>query len=414
MVLDMAQDRSAPELFELADEQSPRRPASPKVVLGWGLGVESTAILVRWLLEPSSRDFELDDLVVLTALTGDEFSVTHQLVEAHVLGLLRQQQVRLVQVCRAGQKESDGIVVVDDSRQPSRSHRHGPWRLSDELRSAGTVPQYAAGRRLCSIRAKGSVLDRWLAEHIEGSFRHVIGFNVEETSRVLRDRSYSSAARQSEYPLVDWGWSRQDCEAYLEGVFSVPWHKSCCGFCPFRGGSLDEVFDDWDLDQPAALDALLLERRAMALNDKMTLYAGSSALDAAIARRPQTAWAFAELLERSEHSLVDLRRIVPASKADPGKKAPGWRSVRVQRSGSLEDCEQHLAALAEERGLVVEVDEHGIARAYELRRSGSLPDLEWFYVVCPAGVLDKERSGFEARWEALASPAATLFSKVAS
>lgn len=35
-----------------------------------GLGVESTAILLRWLLEPETRDFAIEDLTVVTAMVG--------------------------------------------------------------------------------------------------------------------------------------------------------------------------------------------------------------------------------------------------------------------------------------------------------------------------------------------------------
>ena len=38
------------------------------VVLSYGLGVDSTAILLRWPSEPSSRDFDLVDLAVVRAL----------------------------------------------------------------------------------------------------------------------------------------------------------------------------------------------------------------------------------------------------------------------------------------------------------------------------------------------------------
>jgi hypothetical protein len=42
-------------------------------MMGHGLGVESAAILTRWLAEPDSRDFDLHDLVVATAMLGREF-----------------------------------------------------------------------------------------------------------------------------------------------------------------------------------------------------------------------------------------------------------------------------------------------------------------------------------------------------
>ncbi|NJR61835.1 MAG: hypothetical protein HC769_25210 [Cyanobacteria bacterium CRU_2_1] len=49
-------------------------------LLNWGMGVESTAILVRWMLEPQSRPFnDFHNLIVLTAQTGDEMDETKYL-----------------------------------------------------------------------------------------------------------------------------------------------------------------------------------------------------------------------------------------------------------------------------------------------------------------------------------------------
>lgn len=48
-----------------------RRGGTP-VVLSYGMGVESSAVALRWIDEPACRDFPLDDLVVVTAMTGNE------------------------------------------------------------------------------------------------------------------------------------------------------------------------------------------------------------------------------------------------------------------------------------------------------------------------------------------------------
>ncbi|MHB1782277.1 MAG: hypothetical protein ACYCTE_06240, partial [Acidimicrobiales bacterium] len=44
--------------------------------MSWGLGAGSAAILLRWLADPSSRQLALEDLVVVVAMTGDEFAET--------------------------------------------------------------------------------------------------------------------------------------------------------------------------------------------------------------------------------------------------------------------------------------------------------------------------------------------------
>ncbi|WP_157528644.1 hypothetical protein [Nocardia sp. NRRL S-836] len=53
----------------------------PRVVLGFGLGCDSSAILARWLSEPLSRDFALNELAVVTAMTGQEWPATRLLVD---------------------------------------------------------------------------------------------------------------------------------------------------------------------------------------------------------------------------------------------------------------------------------------------------------------------------------------------
>ncbi|MFL5335963.1 MAG: hypothetical protein ACJ8H8_22995, partial [Geminicoccaceae bacterium] len=75
--------------------------------------------------------------------------------------------VRYVQVARSGPEAADGWSVLDDSTTPSRLFiEGGRWKLSDELKAGGTVPQYA--NRRCSIKFKGWVLDRWIAQHLGG------------------------------------------------------------------------------------------------------------------------------------------------------------------------------------------------------------------------------------------------------
>lgn len=57
--------RPPPPAIPLA---SVRGAPPPKVVLGFGLGCDSSAILAHWLTDPSSRDFELHELAVVTGI----------------------------------------------------------------------------------------------------------------------------------------------------------------------------------------------------------------------------------------------------------------------------------------------------------------------------------------------------------
>lgn len=101
---------------------------TPTVVLSYGLGEDSTAILLRWIEDPTSRDFDLSDLVVITAMTGNEWESTRTAVETHVLPRLAAAGIRYIQVGRARRhvtKAGDGVVVLDDSRAPTQLHIDG-------------------------------------------------------------------------------------------------------------------------------------------------------------------------------------------------------------------------------------------------------------------------------------------------
>lgn len=49
------------------------------------MDLDSATILTRWLTEPTSRTFTLDQLTVLTARSGDEPDITRRLTENHPL-----------------------------------------------------------------------------------------------------------------------------------------------------------------------------------------------------------------------------------------------------------------------------------------------------------------------------------------
>ena len=75
--------------------------AAPKMCLSYGMGADSTALLLRWITEPATRDFDLDELIVLTAMTGSEWESTLRDVEDVVLPLLAAHGIRFIQIGRS-------------------------------------------------------------------------------------------------------------------------------------------------------------------------------------------------------------------------------------------------------------------------------------------------------------------------
>lgn len=375
----------------------------PKVVLSYGLGVDSTAILVRYLTDPTSRDFDLSELVVITAMTGDEWPATGADVTQHVLPLMRQHGVRYIQVARSNRYTTAagaGVVVLDDSTEPVGIHLAGAYRLSDELLEAGTVAQ-TGGARLCSVHSKGDALDPAIAALTRGhAYRHVIGFEASEPRRAAKDALHNTDVRTGEYPLLDWGWDRAACLDFLERTLGVTWNKSACTFCPFAlatAAGRQATFARFKQDPSAGVFALMMEHTAVALNPTQGLIAGARLYDAmeAAGDMSEVLDAFHAELDETRHAFYGVRRILRARKNDPSKLANASRSVTTVATGSRAEMEALLAGTAPELG-VDRADR--VVRRHLRHRGESLPTVEHFQVVAPAGVRDKERAQFGTWW----------------
>jgi hypothetical protein len=392
-----------------------------RVVLSYGLGVDSTALLLRWLEEPSSRDFPLSELLVVSAMTGDEWPLTGVLVERHVLPRLRAAGVRFAQVARGGHLQGEGIVVLDDTDSPRRLHLGGAYRLSEELRAAGTVPQ-AGGNRLCSMKFKGWVIDTYLARHAPDATRHAfgyeagetgragrcseamagrlaLGFGAEEGARARRASGYDTPARRAVFPLIDWGWDREACRRRIEEVTGVAdWPKSACVYCPFaltsRAGR-ERSLVRYDGRPESAIEALLLERRSLCLNPRGGLIAGRRLDELIAAERPAIATAFAERLDAEPHSVYEVRRIWLPRAGAPEKVGTVHRELSVLGGGDREACEERVRRAGPVDGA------DGIERVYLARAGEGLPRREHFLVAGPAGAEPKARAGFAAVWARL-------------
>jgi hypothetical protein len=375
--------------------------STPSVVLSWGLGADSSAVLLRWLLEPDSREFDLSDLAVVVAMTGSEWERTRVDNEEAILPLLREHNVRLIQVARSGRyvtKDGAGVRVLSDTRQPHRIHLDGDYTLEQELLEAGTVAQ-VGGARTCSIHAKGDCLDPVVAAITRGHrYRHVIGFEVNEQARIGKDRRYNTALRVGEYPLDEWGWDRAAVLDYLREHTGVDWLKSACVFCPFaltsKAGRA-AMLARYAIHIPEAVQVLRLEHSSLALNPKQGLLGETRLVDLVRAAGHQhLIAAFEAYLADAEHGLYEVRRIIRPRVDDPTKAANTARSVRRHQVGTHTDLTIALHSIA---GDIEHDDLH--TRVWLRRRSDRFPAVEHFWVVAPRYAVTKESPHFVRWWD---------------
>ncbi len=220
------------------------------LVMAYGLGVNSTAVLVEF----ARRGIRPD--LILFADTGGEKPETYAYLE--VIGpFLATTQFPPVTVVRY---------------QP----RTAPYTtLEQQCLHTGTLPSIAYGRRSCSIKYKKTpqerFVSRWTPARVAWSGGRkvvkVIGFDAGEIRRINRGQARKKDPREERqyhywHPLFDWGWHRQDCiEAIRKAGLPVPM-KSACFFC--AASKKTEIV--WlQQHHPELLDrALALEENAQA------------------------------------------------------------------------------------------------------------------------------------------------------
>lgn len=415
-------------------------------ILSWGLGVESTSILVRWILEPETRPCDFSDLIVISAQTGSEHLDTKLHAEEYVLPLMRQHNIRYVQVARHGAKEADGITVLSDTRKPERVYIEGDYKLSDELRAAGIVPAFTGPHR-CSLKSKAQVIETWLASEFEKStftgivhhafgynaeetrrvrkseeafaVRHIaFGFNAEEVKRVDRARAYDTAIRVGFYPLVEWGWTRDHCSHYLLTVFGKQISRSACVYCPFCNVD-DEVLARHREHPEQIADALILERGSLCMNPRGTLYRGKSLWEITErAGHTEILAIFEERLQAEAHAVYRVRRLY-AAKSNPDGTTNSAKKGNVQRAverltDPLPLAEAQQAWDREVAGGGTVETHRGISYLYRERCAETYPTREDFLVVAPAVIDTKARYGIEWFNDIWDSRQRTLFPIIAT
>lgn len=382
----------------------------PKLhLLNWGMGVESTAILVRWILQPQTRPFSsFDELIVLTAQTGDEVDETKQLCETYLFPLLRQHNTRLVQVARASASKLDGYIVLSDTRHPVELHIDGAFALSQDLLESGTVPRL--GRpHICAQRAKGEVLDAWITDHVTERFGPYLGYNTDETKRVGKADGYTCQGHSFIYPLVEWGWTRDDCIEYLYRTLGVLWRKSACAYCPFQ--TKRTAIARYSRDPIAGGFTLLMELNALAFNPRMHLFSSRTAYDLILGSGNQEALDELErLLNQTQWAVYRVQRIYKQLIGKSGKPfVNSDRRVTTVAIGSRAEMEQNLGAIAQEYAADIQ-NLHGKRFYVHTRVDGTYPAFEEFYVVAPHLAKDKCRNprAFEQQWQELTGQIAQL------
>jgi hypothetical protein len=187
------------------------------LVVSYGLGVDSTAVLVGL----QQRGIRPD--AILFSDTGSEKEETYDYLVTINAWL-----------------QSVGFPLVTVVRNAPRKFKYNRYStLAGNCISNRTLPSLAFGKKGCSLKWKGEIMDRWV-NRVYGQNTAVyraIGYDCSpaDNKRFAHAQGKANAGRKGDvfiYPLQQWGWHRIECAKQIAAAgLPVP-PKSSCYFCP--------------------------------------------------------------------------------------------------------------------------------------------------------------------------------------
>lgn len=211
--------QSRPPFVAENDGSCPNDRLGVPVVAAWGMGVDSTAMIIEWV----ARGLPLS--IVLTADTGTEREETYAYMPIFQRWMDRH--------------HIDHHVV----RYVPQRFKHWPpyFSLLENCLTNATLPSISFGRHSSSQKWKIQPQDQWVAEWSpakaiwarKGKVVKLIGYDSSpaDSRRYAHREGHVSDLYDYRYPLREWGWDRDACIARIraEGL-PVP-IKSACWLC---------------------------------------------------------------------------------------------------------------------------------------------------------------------------------------
>jgi 3'-phosphoadenosine 5'-phosphosulfate sulfotransferase (PAPS reductase)/FAD synthetase len=216
----------------------------PLTVLSNGSGQDSSAMIVRLALDQDlrARYVRTDGhLLIVGSDTGDEHPETYE-QERHLAAFCARHGIEYVFL-----RATDGF-------------HSDAWRsLTAQYRRNATVGSKKGFRRTCTVNLKIAPFYRFLEHYVSrrfeiptcgeksalkgyarlhGKIPVLIGFTQGEERRLPKPDdvtpSWMQTAILRRFPLMEWGWTRGDCQDYLRSVQERVPPPSQCRRCHFK------------------------------------------------------------------------------------------------------------------------------------------------------------------------------------
>ena len=196
-------------------------PVVQPLVVAYGIGVDSTAMLVGMVQRGIRPD------AILFADVGGEKKETYAYLPVMNAYL-----------------EANGFPLAQVVRYVAQDFKHYPpyYTLEQNCLTNGTLPSEAFGFGSCSLKWKAAPQKKWLQAWqpaIEcwaagGKVRRAVGFDDSkgDQKRKCAAENIVDPAFEYWYPLQEWHWDRAECKRQIAAAGLLVPEKSSCFFCP--------------------------------------------------------------------------------------------------------------------------------------------------------------------------------------
>jgi hypothetical protein len=311
--------------------------------LSLGAGVQSTTLL----LLAAEGALPKPDVAIFADTGWEPASVYRQL--DRLTAVAADAGIELIRVSRGN--------LRTDSIDPEHRFASVPYFIRNPDGSDGI------GRRQCTAEYKLAPIRRKIRE-LPGAAapnRRVptgriceqwVGFSLDEVARANRQRdSVGLQYLRTEYPLLDLGMTRKDCQRWLAACGWGETPKSACIRCPFHGNRAwrdlrDNHPDEWA--DAVAFDAAIRRGGARGTSLRGTAYLHRSRVpldQAPIDRVTAAEWSNAQgdvfdaIAERRPRRMQPLRLSIRHTQQPPSQQAAGGGMTKALDRATL-----HLAA----------------------------------------------------------------------
>lgn len=265
---------------------------NPKLtILSMGLGQDSTTILLKLIHDKDFRKkYAPNDLLVLFANTGNEHPYTYSYRDRVIIPLCKELNIEFVSIeSHMGYhgKNWESLTTRWETGTPSI----GSLAFAKFMNCSHNLklnPQYRYVEELIAKRYDGIINKarkqnyKQFVDLFGSKVRFLIGIAREEENRIFdvenETLNWKKECVEVQYPLIDIGYNRKDCQDYIAAIKTEIPYPSNCMYCPYASTHLEllfmyytypDKFNEWVRYEQAKLDAYKHEEKNLGVSGRV-------------------------------------------------------------------------------------------------------------------------------------------------